>query len=172
MASSHASTADSINFSSFIEDDPQVTGDTTQEDNVVSESFTSRVGYTNATQLLVQADASITREETANGSRHASESLDDARKPPIASEEASERRGSSHSSETISSGSTVFLHPEESGQGVPDPVKTPVSPSLILWYSLINVYSKSRHLLETGTAAPVLRLVLALRMSSNPISHR
>ena len=172
MASSQASTADSINFSSYIEDDPQVTGETAKEDNVVSESVTSGVSYTNATKLLVQADASISREETAIVSRHASVALDDARKSSIVSEEALERPGSSHSSETISSGSTVFLHPEESGQGVPDPVKTPVSSSLILWYSLINVYSKSRHLLETGTVEPVLRLVLALRMSSNPTSHR
>ncbi|KAI4685561.1 hypothetical protein J4E81_008713 [Alternaria sp. BMP 2799] len=106
MASSQASTAE-FNFSSFIEDDPQVTGETTKEDNV----------------LLVQADAIISREETAIRSHHASEALDDASKSSIASQEAPERPGSSHSSETISSGSTVFLHPEASGQGVPDPVK-------------------------------------------------
>ncbi|KAI4650368.1 hypothetical protein J4E93_002724 [Alternaria ventricosa] len=114
MASSQADTADVFDFSSLIEDDPQVTGETTKKDRA----------------LLVQADASISREETSIESRHAGEAPDGASKFSIASEEASERRGSSHSSETISSGSTVFLHPEESGQGVPDPMKTPqITPS-------------------------------------------
>lgn len=172
MASTQASTADSISFSSFIEDDSQVTSETTKEGGAVSESLTSCVGYTNVTQFLVRADTSISREETAIGSHQASEELDDNSKFSIASEEAPERPISSHSSDTISSGKTIFLHPDESGQFVPDPVKTLVSLFLILWYSLIDVYSKSHYLLKTGIVAPVLRLVLALRMSSNPKSHR
>ncbi|KAI4942257.1 hypothetical protein J4E91_010231 [Alternaria rosae] len=109
MASTQASTADSISFSSFIEDDSQVTSETTKEGG----------------SFFVRADTSISREETAIRSRQASEELDDNSKFSIASEEAPERPISSHSSDTISSGKTIFLHPDESGQFVPHPVKSP-----------------------------------------------